>query len=132
MRGCMLVLVALLATGCSAKSYHLATVSVVSAHATASLVQDQADAWTCGAPTAVPEHCLSVEKRRELATVLSPAFDRIGKAAVFVKAWPADAPPPVQLSALLAEITDLLNKGLALLPETAQRWIVQHTTGGAK
>lgn len=124
------VLALVVSAGCSAKAYHIATVSVAGAHSTASLVQDQADAWRCGAPTAPATVCLSDEKRREVAAVLSPAFDKIGKSAEFVKAWPVGQPMPPQLAGLLVEITELLNKGLALLPESLQQRIVQMAGGG--
>src|SRR5207344_114239 len=46
---------AIAATSC-AKAHHIATVTVLSAHQTIALVQDTADAVTCGSPTA-PDPC---------------------------------------------------------------------------
>lgn len=114
----VLVLLAMLTVGCGAKAYHVAVVSVVSAHTTASAVQDTADAFVCKTPTQT--NCLSVEQRRAIAGKLSPAFGLTGKLAATIKAWPINAPLPVAVLAMLPEITQLLNDAIALLPSSAQ------------
>lgn len=122
----------LVLTGCGAKGYHLATVSVTSAHATASVVQDTADAFVCGAATApAAPQCLDTAQRRAIAEKLSPAFGLTGRIASEVKAWPPNAPLPASIPALLAQVTQLINDVLALLPASAQQRITA-LVGGAK
>lgn len=127
-----LALVVFLSVGCGARGFHIATVSVVSAHATASVVQDTADAFVCGAATAPPAPaCVPADVRKAIAGKLSPTFDLTGRVAALVKAIPPDAPIPATVLSLLAQITDLVNSVLALLPSQAQARIVS-VTGGAQ
>ena len=129
-----LVLVLLItAPACAPKAYHLATVSVVSAHATASLVQDEADASICGKPTAPPApRCLTLEQRKALAPHLSEAFGLIGQGAETVKTLGPGATLGSVVKANLDRITSLLNVVLDHLPSEAQARIKTLTSGGGK
>ena len=118
--------------GCSAKQYHIATVSVVSAHSTASLVQDEADASMCGRPTAPPVKCVTPEQRREFAKYLSEAFDWIGQTAETVKSLGPGATLGSVVTANLQRITELLNKVFDGLPSEAQARVKTLTTGGGQ
>ena len=126
----VLFAVALLNVGCGAKQYHIATVSVVSANAVAGAVQDSADAFTCGAPTAPPEgQCLSTEQRKAVAAKLSPTFEKIGEVAVIVRDTDPLDPIPASVKSLLQDAKDLLNQALALLPVSAQKRVADLTGG---
>jgi hypothetical protein len=115
-----LALLALVA--CNGGARHIATVSVVSAHATLSAVQDTADAITCGAATAPqPPKCLDAGQRKAVAAKLSPAFGYDEKLAKVVRDWPQGIPPPAEIGQFLQEITALLNQALAAFPQGPQK-----------
>lgn len=117
---------------CGAKGYHLATVSVASAHATASVVQDTADAFVCGVVTApAAPRCLAADQRKAIAARLSPAFGLTGRIAAEVKAWPPNTPLPATIPGLLAQVSALIRDVLALLPADALAR-VQALIGGAQ
>ena len=76
--------VVMLCAGCASlgSARHQATVSVVSAHAVLSAVQDDEMALVCGRPTAPPAPaCVSAETNRVIATKLVTAFDYDGRVA---------------------------------------------------
>jgi hypothetical protein len=126
-----LALAASLTSGCSARQFHLETVSVVAAESTAALVQDEADASLCGKPTAPPApQCLSTDQRKAISPALSEAFDLIGQSAQTVKTMGPGATLGSVLIANLQRITELLNRVLALLPSSAQARVKTLTTGG--
>lgn len=129
---CTLLTFASLTGGCGAKGFHLATVSVVSAHSTASVVQDAADAFVCGTATApAAPRCLDTDQRKAIAAKLSPAFGLTGRIASEVKAWPPNTPLPATIPGLLAQVSALIRDVLALLPADAQTR-VQALIGGAQ
>ncbi len=128
MRLCAL-LVLLVSVGCASSGRHLATVSVVSAHATAAAVQDTADAILCPPNTPDTPVCLSPEERKAVAAKLSPAFGLTGQLAQLVKDWPVTAPVPQAILLMLPQISALLNEAFGLLPGTAQDRVIALTGG---
>lgn len=121
---------ALITSACGAKQYHIATVSVVSVNAAAGALQDTADAFVCGTPTAPPEgSCLSKDQRKAVAAKLSPTFEKTGQIAQLVEASAPGQPLPTAIGQLLAEAKSLLNEALALLPEGAQARVIELTGG---
>lgn len=121
------------ACGCSARTYHLSTLSVVSAESTAALIQDEADANVCGKPTALAApKCLTRDQRKAIAPSISEAFDLIGQTAQTIKTMGPGATLGAVVIANLARITSLLNAVLAHLPSEAQARIKTLTVGGGK
>lgn len=112
---------------------HVATVSVVTAHATLGAIQDTARLVICdtpGAPT-LPK-CLTREQHRALSAKLVTAFDLDERAAREVRAWPEGQTLPPTVQNLLAQITAIVNEVLALLPSSPQVDRLKASLGGTK
>jgi hypothetical protein len=130
-RICLPLVLLLALTACHGGARHIATVSVVSAHATLSAVQDTADAITCGAATAPPPpKCLDSSQRKAIAAKLSPAFGAEVSLAKVVRDWPQGTPAPSEIGQFLQEITTLLNQALAAFPNSTQKDQLLLTIGG--
>ena len=128
------LLVAILAlTGCAAHSVrHVATVSVVSAHASLLAVQSTADIIVCGKPTAPPAGaCLTATDRaHKVAPILSKAFDYDAKAALAVRSLPEGAPPPGEVAQYLAQIGAAVDQIIALFPSSQPKTALVVSLGG--
>lgn len=107
MRFTALCLALAVCVGCGAKSYHVATVSIVGAHASLETVRDLANTNVCGQPTAPADHCLSTAERQALAVKLSHGFDVDMKVAKLVFDWNGADPRP-DFAPLLADITGVI------------------------
>lgn len=126
----LVILLGLLVTGCGGV-HHVATVSVVSTHATLSAIQDTADAVTCGAAGALSApNCLSTAQRQAVAEKLSPAFGLDVALATAVRDWPAGTPQPAAIAVYLGQITALVNQVIDALPNGAAKTKLLGLIGG--
>lgn len=125
---------ALTMTACaSGGPRHIATVSIVSAHATLSAIQDTEMMLVCGKPTApaVPQ-CIDGEKHKTLSGKLAQAFGYDAQIARTIRAMPAGSPTPVEVTNMLAQVAVLVNQILADLPRDAPptETLLQNLKGG--
>ena len=116
------ILVGLLLVGCEGcaslgGARHGATVSVVTAHATLSAVQDAEMLLVCSKPGApAPPLCIDADKHHEISGKLATAFGLDGDLARLVRAVPVDGPTPAQVGELVGKISAIVNDVLALIP----------------
>jgi hypothetical protein len=110
-----------LSGACATSQRHLATVSVVTAHATLSAVQDTEMLLVCGRETAPqPPSCVSVELHHAISAKLARAFEYDGKIASLVHDVPVGAAPnTVEVARLLADIGGIVQSVLTDLPAGA-------------
>ncbi len=114
-----------------AKAHKITTVTSLSAHQTIALVQDTADAVTCGAPTA-PVPCLPDDVRKGvISDYLKQALQTDIALLTAVRNWPG---PPTKLEIVqyLADINRLLSNVINTLPEGAAKTRLLSLMGGAK
>lgn len=116
-----IVLIALALSGCMGTARHRATVTVVSAHAVLSAVQDGEAVLVCGRPTAPPApRCVSAETHREVSAKLVTAFDIDGKVLQLVRALPANASSS-DVATMLGQIGAIIDAVFKLIPESSER-----------
>ncbi len=123
----LVLLVALGASGCASLGgpRHTAAVSVVSAHAVLSAVQDTEMGLVCGRSTApAPPACVPLAQHREISAKLAKAFGLEVQAAQFVQLGQTDVAP------LIEEIRSLLDAVLKLIPPSAPRTALLANIGG--
>lgn len=97
---------------------HIATVTVVSAHATLAAIQDVETEVVCGRPNAMAApNCIPIEKHHELSGLLASAFDYEIQVAQLVRAVPAGEPQPAELGELLVRIGALVARVMDDLPK---------------
>jgi hypothetical protein len=126
----VLLAVALSVSAC-ASSRHRVTVTVVSAHAVLSAVQDTEMLLVCERPTAPsPPACVPEPVHRDISLKLAKAFDTEIKVAKLARATPAALSSDVP--ELLGQIGALVDAIVALIPESAQRRALVANIGGAK
>jgi ABC-type amino acid transport substrate-binding protein len=113
---------------------HIATVSIVSAHATLSAIQDTEMLIVCGKPTApAPPACVADAKHKELSGKLAQAFGYDAQIARTIRSMPAGSPQPAEVTNMLAQIAVLVNQILAGLPQGApQTTALTESLRGAK
>lgn len=97
---------------------HLATVGAKTADVTLSSLQDLADAFECGRPTAPPKCIPSDVRNQQIAPRLSLAFDYDKKAADIIRATPPGLLPDV--APLYADITKLAQDVVDLIPKSPE------------
>ncbi len=115
------------ATGCASLGgpRHVATVSVVSAHAVLSAVQDTEMGLVCGRSTAPPPpDCVPPAQHQAISAKLAKAFGLEVQVAQFVQLGQTDVAP------LLGEIQTLLDAVLTLIPPSASRSTLLANIGG--
>ena len=119
----LLILALLFSMACATGgARHTATVTVVSAHAVLSAVQDTEKAMVCGQSDAPPAPaCVTPEKHREISGHLVTAFDLDGQIAQLVRALPAGSTLPANVPNLLGQIAALVQKVLALIPNSTTK-----------
>jgi hypothetical protein len=117
-RSSLAVLVLLLVLpACAARSQeprHLASVSVLSLHATLAAIQDTEALVVC---TAAPPPCLSPEQHRAFASKLAVAFGLDEQILREVRAWPPGSPLPLSVTNAIAQARALIAALLAALPD---------------
>lgn len=116
--------------GCAPKTHHVATVSVVSAHAVLSAIQDTERAAVCGAPTA-PTPCIPQATHQQIASKLVTAFDLDGRIATAVRDLPVDQPLPTTVTDWITQITQIVQQVLALIPDGPFKTALVAKLGGA-
>jgi hypothetical protein len=112
---------------------HVATVSIVSAHATLSAIQDTEMLIVCGKPTApAAPRCVPEEKHKVLSGRLAQAFGYDAQIARTIRVMPAGSPQPPEVTNMLAQIAVLVNQILADLPKDAPQTetLMQNLKGG--
>lgn len=114
----------------STHARHLVTVSVVSADATLSAVQDVEAAAVCGQPTAVPAACVSAAQHQQIAAQLHQAFMTDAQLAQAVRSWDPSTPEPSTIAGWLAEISAVVNDVIAALPDGRVKTKLLATIGG--
>ncbi len=126
------LLLVFLLTGCASLGgpRHVATVSVVSAHAVLAAVQDTTRALYCGAPTApAAPACIDDALRRTIAGQLVTAFDLDGQVARLVRTVPAGGILPANVAELVGRIAALVDRILAALPKAARESLLMKIGG---
>lgn len=131
----LLVVFAVMMSACASAGgpRHIATVSVVSAHATLSAIQDTEMLLVCGRPSApAAPRCIAADKHKTLSAKLAQAFGYDAQVARVVRQLPAGSPQPQQVVDMLAQIAVLVNQILADLPKDAPQTetLVQNLRGG--
>lgn len=117
----VLVLVLALLTASCANTRHRATITVVSAHAVLSAIQDTEMLIVCGRSSApAPPACVPLDRHREVSAKLATAFDYDGKVAQIVRATPSGALSP-DVSTLLGQIGGLVDAVLQLMPDSESK-----------
>lgn len=133
------ILALLLCVGCGAKGYHIATVSVATAHTSLKAAQDVALKGKCGEPTAPPAPiCLSNVAPAEgqdspnvkVHKALTKGFEIDGKVAAAVRDWPIGTPMPAEVPGYLAQITQLLTDVVGTFPDGALKTRLLDLLGG--
>lgn len=110
---------------------HVATVSVVSAHAVLSAVQDTERALVCGAATApAAPACIPDEVHRKVSADLATAFQYDIDVHNLVRAAPTDTSLPATVPALLGKIAAILDQVVAALPTSTQKQALVAQIGG--
>lgn len=128
----LLALAAVL-SACAPKVHHVATVSVVGAHATLGLIQDTEMLIVCGRTNApAPPACVPQATHVEISKRLAQAFEWDAAVARTVRDWPQGAPPPANLGELLAKITEAINYVVGQIPPGAFRDKLLAQIGGVK
>ena len=133
-----LVLAVLLVSGAwgcaTANGRHIATVSVVAAHATLSAVQDtEMLLGPCGkAGVPAPPACVPVDVHRDISHKLVIAFDADAQVARAIRDWPANGPLPSSVGSWLAQITVVVNYVLDHLPPGTLTTKLLAQIGGTK
>lgn len=130
-----LVIALLLASSCATAGgpRHVATVSVVSAHAVLSAVQDTERALVCGAATAPPAPaCVPADRHRAISADLVTAFDYDGQVATLVRALPAGGTWPATVPVLLGKIAGLVDRIVGTLPASPQKTSLVAQLGGVR
>lgn len=129
----LLLAVTLGASSCASLggARHKATVSVVSADAVLSAVQDTEMGLVCGRPSApAAPACVPEDRHRQISAKLAEAFGHEKRIAQLVRALPAGASSP-DVASLLGQIRALLDAVLAMIPDSAQRKALVANLGGA-
>lgn len=112
---------------------HVATVSVVSAHAVLSAVQDTERALVCGQGEApAPPACVAPDTHRRIAGDLVTAFELDGQIAGLVRALPAGATVPANVPELLGRLAAIVDRVVNLLPASTQKTALVARIGGAQ
>jgi hypothetical protein len=123
----LIALAALGASGCASLGgpRHTAAVSVVTAHAVLSAVQDTEMGLVCGRSTApAPPACVPLAQHRDISARLAKAFSLEVQVAQFVRLGQTDVSP------LIGEIRTLLDAVLALIPPSPPRTALLANIGG--
>jgi hypothetical protein len=109
----------------------IAEVTVVSAHAVISAVQDTEMRLVCGrAGAPSPPACVPIETHREISSQLVRAFDLELAVARVVKAVPSSGLSP-DLAKMLSEVSAIVRAVLDLIPPSSQRSSLIVQLGGA-
>jgi hypothetical protein len=102
---------------------HVSTVSLVSAHAVLSAVQDTEMLLVCDRPAAPPAgQCVPLEQHRQISAQLARAFALETAAAQLVRVLPdGSVAPTPQASEAMAEVSRVLAQVLGMIPESAAK-----------
>lgn len=121
-------------TGCAGLlgARHRAQVTITSAHAVLSTIQDDEMLIVCGRPTApAPPKCVPPERHRAISAKLATAFDLDAKVQRVVRAVPPGGPVP-DVATFLGQIGALIDEVLGLIPDSPTKaFLVKKTLGGA-
>lgn len=131
----LLLLALLTLPGCASigAHRHAAAVTVVSAHAVLSAVQDTERALVCGTAAApAPPACVTSDLHRTISAQLVTAFDLDGRVARLVRDVPPGGVLPSDVPALLGQIAALVDRVLEALPTSTQKTRLTQTIGGTK
>jgi len=110
---------------------HLGTVSIASAHAVLSTVQDTEKAIVCGQPQApVAPACVTPDQHQQISAQLVTAFDYDERIARAVRALPPTAALPSDVTQLLGELTTIVNTVLGLIPSSPAKTQLVAKIGG--
>lgn len=115
------LLVAVLALpGCALHTgpRHTATVSIVSAHAVLTTIDDAEMKLVCGragAPQA--PYCIPVSKHQQISAMLKQAYDLEISIAGVIRAIPDGSPLPADVMAMTVQVGALINQIMLMLPE---------------
>lgn len=128
-----LILLVLLSQGCASMGgvRHTAVISVVSAHAVLSAVQDTEKSLVCGVAGAPePPACIPQATHLAISRDLVTAFDYDGQVARLVRAVPPGGIMPADIPGLLGKIAGLVDRIVAALPTSAKKaQLVQQIAG---
>jgi hypothetical protein len=119
-------------SGCATlgSAKHRAAISVVSADAVLSAIQDTENGLVCGRATApAPPACVPLEEHRAISAKLATAFQRDRQIAQTIRALPAGASSP-DVAVLVGQIRALVDEVLALIPDSAPRRALMSNIGG--
>lgn len=120
-------------SGCASMggARHPATVSIVTAHAVLSAVQDGERLLVCGGASApAAPACVPPDVHRKIAGELVTAFDLDGQVARLVRALPPGAMSPADVPGLLGRIAALIDRIFALIPASSQKAALAQSIGG--
>jgi hypothetical protein len=110
---------------------HTATVSVVTAHAVLSAVQDGERLLVCGGPSApAAPACVPPDVHRKIAGELVTAFDLDGQVLRLVRALPPGTMAPSDVPGLLGRIMAIIDRIVALIPASSQKAALVQQIGG--
>lgn len=100
----------------------VAVVTVATAHAVLGALQDGEMALVCGTAAApAPPLCVDQTTHRRISGELVKAFDLDAAVLRLVRDLPAGAPFPADVPKLVADISTVIDRVVALLPESAAR-----------
>jgi hypothetical protein len=121
---------ALCVSGC-ATTRHRVTVSVVSAHAVLSAVQDTEMDLVCGrAKAPAAPACVPLAEHKAISAKLVTAFEYDGKAAKLAKAIPSGSASWADVFPLLTQIGTLVDDMLKKIPKSPQLDQLLNSIGG--
>lgn len=134
MRRFMFIALLVGVTGCASSGVrHVATVSVVSAHAVLAATQDTEMLLVCGKPGApAAPACVPLAEHKVISAKLADAFGVDVQVATIIRDWPATGAAPTSIGALLGQITVVVNYVLDHLPPGALTTKLLTVIGGAK
>jgi hypothetical protein len=128
----LLLVLAFVSSGCAMHgARHTATVSVVTAHAILSAVQDGERLLVCGSATApAAPACVTPETHRKIAGELVTAFDLDGQVLRLVRALPPGTLSPADVPSLLGQIMAIIDRVFALIPASPHKAALVQKIGG--
>lgn len=126
-----IVALMLWAVACAPKTYHIATVSAISAHTTLALIQDSEKLAVCGLPTApAPPACVPQDKHVEISKRLETAFDYDGRLLQAVRSTPANQPLPADALQWVGLIQGEVTRIIGLIPPGSFKDAITSKIGG--
>lgn len=119
--------------GCGVKAYHVAQVSATGAHGGLKFAESVLDSQICGKPTALPDKCVPVAKRVELATPIADAYHDDATVQKVILDWDPTKGAAPDYVTLLGNITRTIQTIVNSLPtDAAKAKVVAAVNGPAK